>query len=75
MMNYLQEAILKCVDDEPECPDEPPEEMIEALQTAIMNNDIDLLIECLRITVRLTKEGIAERIKTFFKEGNETGAL
>ena len=54
--------ILQCVNDEPELPGEPPEEMKKVLQTAIIEEDVDLLVECLRIAVRLTKQGISDRI-------------
>jgi hypothetical protein len=55
--------ILRCVDEEPEFPGPPPRELREALQKALYEKDADLIVECLRIVVRLTKQGIAERIK------------
>lgn len=51
------EAIQKAVADEPECPDEMPEELWEAIK-----GDKDALQECIRIAIRLTKKGIAERL-------------
>jgi hypothetical protein len=57
------EQILKCISDEPEFPDAPPKEMREALQRALYEKDTELISECFRIVVRLTKQGISERIK------------
>lgn len=51
-----------CIDEEPEYPESPPPEMVLALQRAIEDADIDLLSEAFRITVRLTKQGIKDRI-------------
>ena len=55
---------LKAVDDEPEYPGKMPREMEEILRAAIQHSDVDLLVETLRISVRLTKEGIRNRIAT-----------
>ena len=57
----LQE-ILKCIEEEPELPGSLSDEIRNILSLIIIQNDVDLLIECLRITVRLTKEGIATRV-------------
>ena len=54
--------IMKCVDDEPELPGDPPKEMIDVLTSVIRDGDLDTLIEMLRFTVRETKKGIKNRI-------------
>lgn len=59
--------ILKCVEDEPELPGDPPEEIKAVLLVAIIKNDNDFLAECLRSVVRLTKQGITERITKAFE--------
>lgn len=48
---------LKAVEEEPELTDEMPDEMFEAIR-----NDKAAITEALRVTVRETKKGIAERI-------------
>jgi len=58
-MKVELQDVLKAVDDEPEYPDAMPEDMKKALSTG----DIELITETLRITVRLTKEGIRQRIE------------
>lgn len=54
--------ILACVDAEPEFPDEMPKEMQAAFYTMMVNRDMPMLIETLRMAVRETKRGIRERI-------------
>ena len=58
------EEALKAIEDEPEYPGKMPNEMKETLRKAMEQHDMDLLVEALRITVRLTKEGIRNRITT-----------
>jgi hypothetical protein len=53
---------LKAIDDEPEYPGELPLNMDKTIREAIKDHDIDLITEMLRATVRLTKQGISERI-------------
>lgn len=59
--NERAEAVGKLVeaaiDAEPECPDEMPVEMAEAMQTR------EYAAEALRIVVRLTKQGIKDRVR------------
>ena len=62
-MKIKLEDILKCIDDEPELPGEPPSEMKRAAEKAIKKSDIDFFAECLRLAVRMTKQGIAERVR------------
>lgn len=59
----LIEAFVQCVNDEPEFPGEPPEEMIEAL----LNADRETIIFSLKLAVQLTKQGILDRIEERFK--------
>jgi len=56
-------AALRAVDDEPEYPGQMPPEMKTCLQVAVDTRDFDLLVETMRITVRLTKKGIRSRIE------------
>lgn len=62
----LREAFMKAVDDEPEYPDSMPDEMWEAI-----NGDRDAVIESLRLTVRLTKQGIKGRAAEALQAGKE----
>lgn len=52
---------LKAVADEPELSDDPPKELRAAWDSGAI--DFDAFCESSRITVRLTKEGIKERIE------------
>lgn len=54
--------VLATIEAEPELIGEPPMEMIGELELAMKARDIDLLVEVMRITVRLTKQGIRERV-------------
>ena len=54
--------VAKAIDDEPECPGEMPEEMWQALKVMGETNDRAGMTEDIRLTVRLTKEGIKERL-------------
>ena len=56
------DALLRCVDDEPELPGDIPEEMLDAVQNRVT------AAETLRIVVRLTKRGIRERLAAALKE-------
>jgi len=56
-------AALKAVDDEPEYPGQMPPEMKTRIQVAVDTRDFDLLVEIMRLTVRLTKQGIRKRIE------------
>lgn len=51
--------VLKAVDDEPEYPGDMP----DALWTALLARDRGLVSEAFRLTVKLTKQGIRDRIK------------
>ena len=55
--------ILKAIEDEPEYPGELPLNLRLTLESAIEEKDMDLLVALLRITVILTKLGIAKRVK------------
>jgi hypothetical protein len=52
-----RDRCLCAVDEEPEYPGDMPDEMWEAIR-----GDRDAMAEALRVTVRLTKKGIRERI-------------
>ncbi len=54
----LLKLVRQAIKDEPEYPGEPPEEMMEIL----MSGDRELIIEALRLSVKLTKQGILVRI-------------
>jgi len=56
------EQVLKCVEEEPELPGEPPENMKRAALEAKEKGDVHFFAECMRLAVRLTKQGIAARI-------------
>ena len=56
------ENALRAVDDEPEYTDKMPDEMWEAIK-----GDREAMTEALRITVRLTKKGIKDRIMLLTK--------
>ena len=59
----LQDAI-KAINDEPEYPGEMPQEMKELFTLAMKANDnIDIISEAMRISVRLTKIGIIKRLE------------
>ena len=53
----LLAAIIAIVDEEPELSDEMPDEMFQAIQ-----GDKDAITEVIRIAVRLTKQGIRDRL-------------
>ena len=53
---------IKCVESEPEYPGELPEGLSNMLHTALENKDMELIVEALRATVRLSKAGIISRI-------------
>ena len=59
VLKLVQQAI----DDEPEFPGYIPEEMYQA----IVNGDRATVSEALRISVRLTKNGILQRIENRLK--------
>jgi len=61
--NITLSAVLKAIDDEPEYPGKMPDEMFEAIK-----NDRDAMEEGMRITVRLTKLGIKNRVMELDKE-------
>jgi hypothetical protein len=60
--------IIRCIEEEPELPDTPPPELLETLEKALKNKDVYLVTECFRIVVRLTKEGIKNRVINLSKE-------
>ena len=57
------ELVQQAIDDEPEFPGDIPEEMYQT----ITSGDKDTVSEALRISVRLTKSGILERVKSKLK--------
>jgi len=57
--------VSKAISDEPEYPGNPPQE----LMTTLMNGDRDLIIQALRLTVKLTKQGILARIDDILNAG------
>ena len=69
ILNINSEAIrmerdrcINAVDAEPELPGDMPKEMADAINEAFKNEDVDFFINGLRLAVKLTKEGIRERI-------------
>lgn len=54
--------VLKAVDDEPEYLGRMPDELRTILSEALKKQDVGALAEALRIIVRLTKDGIYDRI-------------
>jgi hypothetical protein len=58
-----EEFAVSCVEAEPEYPGELPEGLSGMLHYAIESKDIDLIVDALRATVRLTKAGIISRIR------------
>ena len=62
--------VLDCVEREPELPGNMHPKLRDFLLSDILaKKDLDALIEIMRITVRLTKDGILERIQ--WEVGNE----
>ena len=55
--NITISAVLKTIDDEPEYPGKMPDVMFE-----MVKNDKSAMEELMRITVRLTKLGIKNRV-------------
>jgi hypothetical protein len=55
--NIPLSAVLKAIDDEPEYPGKMPDVMFEMIK-----NDKSAMEEAMRITVRLTKIGIKNRV-------------
>jgi len=56
------DTILQAIDAEPELDDEIPPELESALKTALEEKDIYLIARFLHLTVKLTKQGIKQRI-------------
>ncbi len=69
-MNMKLKDVLKAIDDEPEMPGEPPQEMVDGLMEIMKNKDLGALIEMCRIGVRLTKQGIKERVLDLSEKEN-----
>ena len=57
------EGVFGAIDAEPELPGEMPPAMHDRLVQAMADGDLDLIAEAMRITVRLTKRGIRDRIE------------
>jgi hypothetical protein len=60
----VRDAALDAIDAEPEFPGDLRDvhpEMAAALENALRENDLDLLVHAMRVAVRLTKAGIRER--------------
>ena len=55
-------SVIKAINDEPELPGEMPIKMQLIIRKAMDKQDLDLIIELMRIVVRKTKEGIIERL-------------
>lgn len=55
-------SVIEAIDAEPELPGEMPEEMWDTLRQFAYRDDREGMIEALRILVRLTKQGIKERL-------------
>lgn len=58
-----QKSIIQAIDDEPELPGDIPLEMLSAIRKAVFARDNDFLVRAFRSTVRMTKQGIKERMK------------
>ena len=56
--------IIQAIEDEPELPGDPPEKLRLALRVIMERKDMDALIELLRITTRITKQSIRDRIES-----------
>ena len=59
----VRRFVLQAIDDEPEFTDEMPDEMRTAMLQALETRDVDVLAEVLRMTVRMTKQGIRECVE------------
>jgi len=59
----ILEHCRQCIRAEPEYPDEMSDEMWEAMKMAVRNDDKEAMMECFRIAVRQTKNGILERLE------------
>ncbi len=57
-------AVMSAIEAEPEYPGELPPALALALDYVIASGDRRALVEALRISVRLTKQGIAKRMKS-----------
>ena len=57
-----RERCLAAVDAEPELPGDMPPEMAQAMADAIKREDADFFIHAMRLAVRMTKDGIRDRI-------------
>lgn len=55
---------IKCVQDEPEIPDSPPQSMINTFHRMCDEHDLEFFVEILRTTVKVNKQGIIERMQT-----------
>ena len=63
LMDWLDPSfVAKGIDDEPEFTDEMPDGMWQALKELVEENDREGMTEAFRETVRLTKQGIKERL-------------
>ena len=58
--NITLSAVLKAIDDEPEYPGKMPDEMYEAIKNS--ETPRETMEAAMRITVRLTKIGIKNRV-------------
>lgn len=63
----LEKAARACA-DEPECPGEMPDDMYSAMQT-----DREVAAEAIRVGIRLTKSGIASRIRALIQKEPANG--
>ena len=61
-MKIELDLALKAIEDENELDDSMPEEMWESIIMIVSNKDKEAMEECLRIGIRLTKQGIRDRI-------------
>ena len=62
LLKELLNTVMVAIDAEPEYPGEMPDTLRAKLQAALDENSIELLATALRETVKLTKQGIRDRI-------------
>lgn len=59
--------VIKAIMDEPEFPGDIPMHIFGKFHKAIINEDVDFFVEAVRAAVRLTKQGIVDRINDQWK--------
>ena len=58
-----REEFFKCIDDEQEATDEMPDEMWKKIESAAADGDREFFQKLVRLTIKLTKDGIKNRFK------------